>query len=159
MLGRGAGGRGEPGAQEPPHPFRWPHAQPKVRNPVPAGAASGGDSGGDSGGPRPFSTLRHRPHVSSFVSPPTSRPEGGRHEEEAAAVHRALQVAAELPEPRLRVLRTGVCRAREPGTSGAPRTGPGDTSEPGRTRLPKERSRPVLTRVFFSSTSEVTACR
>lgn len=54
----------------------------------------------------------------SFVSLSTSCPEDCRHKEEAAAVHRTLQVAAQLSKPLVCVFRAGVCCAHKPGTSG-----------------------------------------
>lgn len=59
-----------------------------------------------------------QPHVDPFCLLPTSCPEDRGHEEEAAAVHRALQVAAQLPQPLVRLFRTGVRRAHKPGTWG-----------------------------------------
>lgn len=71
----------------------------------------------------------------SFVSLPTSCPEDCCHEEEAATVHRALQVAPQLPEPLLRLLRAGVRRAHQPGTWGTREVGPEGTPEPWRPGL------------------------
>lgn len=54
----------------------------------------------------------------SPVSVSTSCPEDCCHEEEAAAVHRPLQVLTQLSKPLLGVLRPGVSRAHQPGTKG-----------------------------------------
>lgn len=51
-----------------------------------------------------------------FVS--TSGPEDCRHEEEAAAVHRPLQVLTQLTKPLLCVFCPGVSRTHQPGTKG-----------------------------------------
>lgn len=61
----------------------------------------------------------NQPHMGSSVSLPTSCPEDRGHEEEAAALHRALQVAPQLPQPLVRLLLTGVRCAHQPGTWGA----------------------------------------
>ena len=66
-----------------------------------------------------------------------SCPEDCCHEEEAAAVHRSLQVPPQLAQPLVRLLRTGVRRAHQPGMSGPWEAGLEGRREPGRTRLPK----------------------
>lgn len=60
----------------------------------------------------------NQPQMNSSCLPSTSCPEDCGHEEEAAAVHRALQVAAQLPQPLIRLFGTGVRCAHKPGMWG-----------------------------------------
>lgn len=66
-----------------------------------------------------------------------SCPEDCCHEEEAAAVHRSLQVPPQLAQPLVRLLRTGVRCAHQPGMSGPWEAGLEGRRKPGRTPLPK----------------------
>lgn len=52
------------------------------------------------------------------VSVSTSCPEDCCHKEEAAAVHRPLQILTQLSKPLLCVFCPGVSRAHQPGTQG-----------------------------------------
>lgn len=99
-----------------------------IRNPVAAGIVGYKDGLQSPSHSLPLETSLT---WTSLVSLPTSCPEDCRHKEEAAAVHRALQVAPQLPEPLLRLLRAGVRRAHQPGTWGTERLGPKARPSPG----------------------------
>lgn len=90
-----------------------------------------------------------RPHADLLCLPSTSCPEDCGHKEEAAAVHRALQVAAQLPKPLVCLFRTGVRRAHKPGTLGGGGGGVAGKSEPRGAWRSLERSQPVLRWISF----------
>lgn len=97
--------------------FRRSRAQPKVRSSVTVEEGSSG-SWGQLAVSATFPVFGNQPHMDPFCLPSTSCPEDCGHKEEAAAVHRALQVAAQLPQPLVRLFGTGVRRAHKPGTWG-----------------------------------------
>lgn len=59
-------------------------------------------------------------HIDVFRLSVASGPEDCSHQEEAAAVHRPLQIPAQLSQPLLGLLSTGVSRAHKPGVLAAP---------------------------------------
>lgn len=109
---------------------------------------------GQAGVPATFSAPGTSFTLLSFVSLSTSCSEDCCHKEEAAAVHRALQVAPQLSQPLVRLLRPGVCRAHQPGTLGSGQVTLRGTAEPRRTCRSNACPPPVLRGIFifFSKT-------
>lgn len=99
-----------------------------------------------------------QPHRDLLCPLACSCPEDCRHEEEAAAVHRSLQVPPQLAQPLVSLLRTGVCRAHQPGMSVPWEAGLKGRYEPGRTCLPRGCSASSKVDFLFVSTLQITAC-